>query len=93
MHRERERERGAVPDLALHPDPAAMEFDELPGERQPEAGALDLLVCRPHLPELLEDRLLILGRDADPGIRHGHLGDLVMRPRADVNPPPLGGEL
>ena len=26
-----------------------------------------------HLPELLEDRLLILGRDADARIRHGHL--------------------
>src|SRR4030088_2226384 len=82
-----------MPYLAFHPDLSPMELDELPGERQPESRALDLLVRRPHLPELLEDRLLILGRDADPGIRHGHLGDLVTHPGANVDLAPLGGEL
>ena len=33
------------PDLALHPDPPAVELDELPGEGEPEARALDLLVA------------------------------------------------
>src|SRR5260370_16954156 len=91
--RKRECERRAVPHLALQADPAHVELDEFPGERQPESRALDLLVCRPHLPELLEDRLLILGRDADSGIRHGNLGDPLMHPGADINPAPLGGEL
>ena len=40
-----------------------MQLDELPGQGESEPGPLDLLVRRPHLPELLEDRLLILRRD------------------------------
>jgi len=31
-----------------------MQLNEPAGERQPEPGALDLLVCRPDLPEFLE---------------------------------------
>src|SRR5713101_6032780 len=88
-HRECEGEGRADADPARNPDPPAVELDELPGERQPESSAFDLLVCRPHLSELLEDRLLILGRDADSGIRHRNLGDLVMHPSADVNPAPF----
>ena len=41
-----------------------MQLDELSGEGQPESRPLDFLVGRAHLPELLEDRLLILGGDA-----------------------------
>ena len=37
-----------------------MQLDKLAGESQPESGPLDFLVRRPHLPELLKDRLLIL---------------------------------
>src|SRR5215831_17223741 len=43
-----------------------MQLDELPGERQPESRPLDLLVRRAHLPELLEDRLLVLGAIPTP---------------------------
>src|SRR5262245_66563595 len=50
-----------------------MQLYELPGQIQPEPCALDLLVRRPDLPELLEDRLLILRRNADPGVAHRHL--------------------
>src|SRR3546814_3004539 len=39
----------------------------------PEPGALDLLVACPDLPELLEDRFLVLGRDPDAGVGHRHL--------------------
>ena len=72
--RQRERKRRALSYLALHPDPAAMQLDKLAGEGQPEPGAFDLLVRRPQLAELLEDRLLILGRDASPSVRDGDLG-------------------
>src|ERR1700730_5681143 len=92
-HREREGERRAGPQLTLHPDPSAVELDELPGEGQPEPRALNLLLCRPDLSKLLEDRLLVLRRDAYPGVRDSNLGDLVMHPDADVNPAPLWGEL
>src|SRR5215475_1393298 len=87
--RQRERERRAGSRLALHPDPAGMQLDELAGERQPEPGALHLLVRRPHLPELLEDRLLILRRDADPSIAHGDLHAAVRRPPPYLDPPAL----
>ena len=34
MHGDRERERRALPDLTLDPDPALVQLDELPTERQ-----------------------------------------------------------
>src|SRR6185312_117432 len=89
-HREREREGGAAADLALHPDLAAMEFDELPGERQTQPGAFRFPLRGAHLPELLEDRLLIRRRDADARIRDGHLHHLAVQPASDVDPPPSG---
>src|SRR5882724_3222079 len=69
VYRDRERECRAHAHLALDPDSSTMEFDELPAERQPQAGPLHLLLRRPHLPELLEDRLLVLRGDADPRCR------------------------
>src|SRR5437773_8911544 len=78
LQREREGERGALADLALHPDLAAVQLDELPRERQPEARALVLLrVIGPDLTELLEDGLLILERDAHAGVAHRDFGDAV----------------
>jgi hypothetical protein len=44
-----------------------MQLNELPRQRQTEPGALDLLGRGPDLPKLLEDRLLVLRGDADPG--------------------------
>jgi hypothetical protein len=69
-----------------------VEFDELSGERQPQPCAFDLLVGRPHLSELLEDRLLILGGDADSGIRDSDLRRTVLEVGGDVDPASLGGE-
>ena len=79
--------------LALDPDPPAMQLDELPRQGQPEPGALHLLRRRPHLPELLEDRLLVLGRDADARVAHRDLDDPIHRHRPDVDPPALRREL
>src|SRR5215475_9209715 len=70
-----------------------MELDELPSERQAEAGALDLLVRHPDLPELLEDHLLILGSDANPGVGDRHLDYSLVHGRPDVDPAALEREL
>src|SRR6266566_7085585 len=69
-----ERERRTHAHLTLGPDPLAVEFHELPAQRQPQARALCVLVRRPHLAELLEHVLLVLRRDANPGVadRHFH---------------------
>src|SRR5205814_4961598 len=68
--RQRERERRALADLALHPDLAAMQLDELPREREAEAGALTPPgVVRARLTKLLEDQRLLVVRDADAGVR------------------------
>ena len=62
-------------ELAVDPDPAAVQLDEPLRERKPEAGALALLDACLGLLELLEDPLLILGRDAGTGVgdRDPHL--------------------
>src|SRR5262245_17323890 len=92
-HRERECERRARADLALDPDPPAMELDELPGEGYSEPCALHLLRCHPDLPELLEHRLLVFRGDAHPGVRHRDLRHAVHDAGADLDPAALGGEL
>src|SRR5215510_12169746 len=67
-HRDREREGRALPQLALDPDLAAVQLDELPTQGQSQPSALYLLVRCPDLAELLEHRLLILWCDADPRV-------------------------
>src|SRR4030095_9519422 len=67
-HRDRERESRADSNLALHPDPRAVDLHELPTHGKPQPGALDLLGRCPDLAELLEHRLLILRGDAHSGI-------------------------
>src|SRR6266481_2984580 len=91
--RQRERERGACADLALDPDLAAMEFDELPRKGQPEPGAFLLRGAGAHLPELLEHRLEVLRRDADPRIADRHLDGLVVPHRRDLYPAAFRREL
>ena len=39
----------------------------------------------PRLPELLEDQLLVLGRDPGPGVGDRDLDDAVVEPRGDVD--------
>src|SRR6516164_7456321 len=69
-HRQREGERRTHTHLALCPDLPTVEFHKLPAQGEPEARALDLLRRCPHLTELLEDLLLILGGNADPGVAY-----------------------
>ena len=51
------------PNLALHPDPTSVKLDELPAERQAEAGPLRLLVRLADLTKFLEHGVVVLGRD------------------------------
>src|SRR5712692_7637827 len=86
----RERERGSATHFALHPQPAAVELDELSRQREPETGALALARGVAHLAELLEDRLLVLGRDADPGVGDRHLDAAVRGQRTHLDPATSG---
>src|SRR5262245_30523733 len=70
LQRQAESERRVHAQLALHPDPAPAQLDELSAEREPEPGPLHLLRGRPHLPKLLEHRFLDLWGDANAGVAH-----------------------
>src|SRR5215831_437301 len=91
--RQRERERRARSKLALHPDPATKQLNELARERQSEPRTPHLLVRRAYLPELLEDRLLVLRRDTYTRVTDRDLGYAFVDRGADVDPATLGGEL
>jgi hypothetical protein len=57
-------------------------------EGQPQPGALHFLICRSHLPELLEHRLLILGRDAHPvSVTEISASPLFIAARTSIRPP------
>src|SRR5262249_13426422 len=90
---QRERKRRALSQLALHRHPSVMEFDELSSEREPEPGTFDLLVCCPHLAELLEDRFLVLRRDTYTSVGDRDLGYAFVHRSADVDPTTRGREL
>src|SRR4051812_12286442 len=67
--REGHREGASLVDLRADGDIAAVEADDLAGQRQSQAGAgdvVDPLVLGPV--ELLEDELGLLGADPDAGI-------------------------
>src|SRR5690348_1274512 len=84
--RNRERERGTPSRLALEPDRAAVQFDELAREREAEARAFLLAgVIASDLPELFEHRVLIGRGNADAGVAHGDLGKRAGAPRRHVD--------
>src|SRR5438132_3060255 len=86
-HRDRERERRAHAHLALDMNPAAVEFDELSAEGQPQPCAFGLLLRRPDLPEFLEYHVLILRGDTDPSVADRHLHGSIHRHRSHFDPP------
>jgi hypothetical protein len=59
LDRQREGEAAAATKDALDPDPSAVQLDEAPREREPEARALTLLDADARLLELLEDPLAV----------------------------------
>src|SRR4030095_10299991 len=91
--REAERERRSATHLALHPQAAAVELDKLSRQREAQTRALALPRGVAHLAELLEDRPLVLWRDADAGVGDRHLDSAVGGQRAHFDPATLGREL
>ncbi len=91
-HRDRRGERGADPRGALQRDAAAEQRGEPPHQRQAEPGAAHAALHRVlELAELLEDALLVLGRDADAGVGHRERDRVVAgRPRAHPDLAALG---
>ena len=87
-----EVERAALADLALHPDAPAHQLDQLGRDRQAQPGAAVLPGGRGvGLGERLEERLLLLGRDADAGVADGEVQArllLRLRPRPRPGAPP-----
>src|SRR5262245_51385152 len=92
-YRNRERERRALAHLALHPDPPAVQFDELTAQGQPQPRPFRLLVGRPDLAELLEYRVLVLGRDPNAGVDDRNFDGSITQHGPDFNPPALRREL
>src|SRR6266481_7831728 len=70
-----------------------MQLDELPCESQAESGAFRFLVRGAHLAELLEHRLVILRRDADPSVADRHLDRSAVRNSRHVDPAAFRREL
>src|SRR2546422_6740036 len=69
-HRDRECEGRSAAHFALHPDLAPVELDELAAKGQPEPRPFLLRRAGPDLAELFEHGLLVLRRNADPGVAH-----------------------
>src|SRR5690349_13564164 len=94
LDRQREGEGRPPAQLALDPDPAPVQLDELLRQGQPEAGALLLpRLVAPHLAKLLEDSRLVFGGNPDTGIGDRGLDQAVLPASLQADPAPLRGEL
>src|SRR5438270_1751626 len=78
-----EQEGAAAAAGRLEPQAAAVELDQLPRQRQAEPCAFGGVL--PALPELLEDRLALLGRDAGARVGDGDLDEAVDEPGRQVD--------
>src|SRR5712691_5154598 len=76
---------------ALEADAAAVRFDDLAADCEPEACAADLArVRRVDAKELVEHVALLLGRDTEPGIPDGDAGEAAVRLGRELYAPALG---
>ena len=65
----RDRERAALSVRALHRHASAEPLEQLPRDAEPESRAAELARARlVDLPEVLPDRLEVVGADADAGV-------------------------
>src|ERR1019366_8137181 len=72
--RQREREGAALAQVTLEREIPAEQTREVARDREPEPGAAEAPVRGAvGLAEGLEDRLVLLRRDPDPGVAHGEL--------------------
>ena len=86
IERQDDGEHASSPNLALQDDVASHRSGEEPADRQTETGARRGAL---RLVERLEDDLLLLGRDARPGVAHGDAETAVgraARPRPRTSP-------
>src|SRR3981081_4176557 len=91
--REAECERRPQPERAGDPYLAAVQLDELPAQGKPEPGALLLRGAGSDLTKFLEDRLVILRRDADAGVADRQVDRPVLGYRLHLDPAPFRREL
>src|SRR6266487_2810453 len=90
----RERERRALADRALDPDPPAVELDEPLRQGEPEAGPLARAFAgSSNLLKLLEDLSEILWGDADAAVADRHLDLAISSARAHGDRAAIRGEL
>ena len=81
--RQLEREGRAARPAPTRPDPAAHAADDLAADVEAEAGAADAArEVRVEAEELLEDPLVLGGRDAEPAVADGEADAPVTRRRA-----------
>src|SRR5215467_15522412 len=86
-HGNRKMELRTMSYFTLHPDAAAVSFDEVLGNGKAEAGAADF--ARPrniHSIEALKDSRLIHFRNADPRIRNSELDFVSIGGSGNCNP-------
>src|SRR3954463_14460681 len=77
-HPQREPESAALARLAVHSHLAAVRRDDLPRDVQTEADPFPFGPGHPE--ELLEDTLLVLGRDARPLVLDLEADEAALRP-------------
>src|SRR5688572_4413019 len=71
-HRQRERELTALAERALDPDPATVQLDERPGDREAQASAADAPGVRVvDAVEAFPDAWQVLRRDTNTLVAHG----------------------
>src|SRR4051812_791046 len=88
LQRQLDRERRTVAGDALHPDLPSVRLDDV--SRDPQSEPEPAVLSRPFgALESLEDLLLVLGRDADPAVRHAQHRAGTLDSRLDLDRPPL----
>src|SRR2546427_1258887 len=92
-YRDREREGRPAAHFTLHPNSAPVQLDEPAAKGHPESRPLLSRRAGSDLTELLEHRVLVLRRDADPGIADRHFDRPVHRRCPHLDPAALWREL
>src|SRR3954447_22930410 len=88
-HREPHGEAGALALHAAHLERAAVGLDHLAGDRETQAGALDLQGAgQRRAEEALEEAVLLLARDADAAVLDGDLDELLAAGDPDLRGAP-----
>src|SRR3954467_9904786 len=86
LQRQLDREGRSLAGDALHPDLPSVRLDDVP--RDPQSEPEPAILSRPFgALESLEDLLLVVGRDANPAVRHPQHRAGTLDSRLDVDRP------